>query len=380
MAISDAVTARGMSQRVLRAIPAIQQNFQKQNALLYLVQKNGQIKWGGSHTEFDWYIRRTTGNAPTWGGGELAARTFEELNPVNKAYLPYCWLEQTYGVSERSLEANKNASGTNKVYDILKENLNIATINLYSALVSAMWSGGSSGNGGDTPIGLDKAAGSPYESTANVIVTALASYANRTLTTAGVSTYDSSKITTGWDDVHWAPVAADLNELPGVTGADGATWAVDAIYALNSIANEMETTADLSGTGKAVKPTHAFMNGTLYTPLTALLTKSQFTYNIPVGSKELTLADFPNVVVNNITVVKDTEVPKGSEATPLNRVFVLDLSKFHICTTHTKSEGLITTEFDTSNPMISGAIGVLKCNLAYMVESPTAVGCIVGCN
>ena len=62
------------------------------------------------------------------------------------------------------------------------------------------------------------------------------------------------------------------------------------------------------------------------------------------------------------------------------RVIALDMSKFHIVTTHTKAEGLIKTQFDADNILVSGAVGQLQCNLAYMVESPTAVGAIVGVN
>ena len=378
MAVADAVIARGMSQRIKRAIPAIQQNFVKQNALLYLVEKRGQIKWKGYHTEFEWYIRRTTGTKPEWGGGDLGIRTFEEIKPVNRVHLPYCWIEKTYGVSDRSIEANRHAGGAQKVYDILKENLIIAKTNLYDALIPAMWTGGADtvtgGNGGEEPIGLDKVIGRAYQSTHDCEVDAGGYYANQILNTSAVtSTYAALK--TGWDDIHWAPICFNLQETPGVTDGS-AVWKTDCVKALAYLADQMEVTAKFSGTGKPIKPTHAFMAGAAYSAVKNLFTVSQYTYNIPVGSKELTVGDFPNLVVDSLVCVKDTEVPADKNSIP--RVLGIDIKNYHVCTTHTKAEGLIINEFDTTNPLVSGAIGVLKSNLGYLVASPAVVGCIVG--
>ena len=61
-------------------------------------------------------------------------------------------------------------------------------------------------------------------------------------------------------------------------------------------------------------------------------------------------------------------------------VFVLDSSQWKICTTHKKSEGLIKTEFDPDVALIAGVVGRLQANMAFSLSSPTAIGCIVGCN
>jgi len=375
MAVSDAVTARGMSQRIHRVTSIIHQNFIDQNALLYLAQKNGRIKWGGSHTEFEWFIRREQADVPTWGGGELGIRTFEEVNPANRAHLPYCYIEKTYGVSQRSLEANRHAQGRQKIYDLLKENLVIAQINLYDALVPSLWTGGESGDGGDEPIGMDKVVGEAYQSTHDVAVGAGKSYANQTLNTSAVTAWAVGK--TAWDSVHWAPIALNIQEVPSNTDGS-ATWAGDCLKSLAYLAQEMEVTRNVSGTGKPVKPDAAFMRSQEFAAVTAKLLASQYTYNIPIGQKDVTLAKFPNVVVDSLTCIKDSNVPVDTNSIP--RVFAIDSREFHIHTTHTKAEGLIINEFETDNTMISGATGVLRCNLGYMVTSPTAVGTLVGCD
>ncbi|GAH04808.1 unnamed protein product, partial [marine sediment metagenome] len=211
MAVADAVTARGMSQRISRAIKAIQQNFSKQNALLYLCMKNNKINWGGSHTEFEWYIRKETAAVPSWGGGELGIRTFEEIDPVNRAHLPYCWIEKTYGVGDRSIEANKNARGSQKIYDILKENLNVAKINLFDAIVPSMWTGASDGDGaGNEPVGLDKVIGEAAESTNDSATAAATSYANISMADAAITAaaYVTSK--GAWRTPQWAPTVFNL--------------------------------------------------------------------------------------------------------------------------------------------------------------------------
>ena len=61
-------------------------------------------------------------------------------------------------------------------------------------------------------------------------------------------------------------------------------------------------------------------------------------------------------------------------------VFVLDSSQFGIATTHKKSEGLIKSEFDPDVALIAGVVGRLQANFAYYITSPTAIGCVVGCN
>ena len=380
MSVSDAVTARGMSQRIERAIPAIQQNWLEQNALLALAKARGKIKYQGSHTEFEWYIRRTTGNAAEWGGGELGIRTFEEINPVDRAHLPYCWLEKTYGVSDRSIETNRHAGGRQKVYDVLKENLVIAQQLAYSALVPTIYSGGSDGNGDASgePTGLMWAFGNAYQSTHDVAISAGASYANQTLNTSAIAAYSASKA--GFDSVHWAPIAINLQEIPGTTDGSSA-WSTDALIALSFMADEMAVTQDVSGTGKPIKPDIALMRPTEFNAVKNLLLASQILGGVPLGDVSPVMAKFKNVVVDTLTVIRDTNVPLDSthaSGAGIPRVIVMDSSEFYIKTTHTKAEGLIKNEFDTNNPLVSGAIGVLKANLGYCLSSPAAIGVIVG--
>ena len=163
--------------------------------------------------------------------------------------------------------------------------------------------------------------------------------------------------------------------MPGVTDGS-ATIVTDAIKGLQYLADQMEVTADVSGTGKPIKPTHAFMQAAGYMAVKNLLTLSQTTYNIPLGSQELTVGKFTNIVVDSLVVVKDTGVP--DDKNDIATVYGLDINNYYICTTHRKSEGLIKNSFQTDNELVRGAVGTLQCNLGYMVASPAAVGCIVG--
>lgn len=383
MAVYDAQIARGMAQRIERAIPAIQQNFIDQNALLKLAMNEGRIKWGGYHTEFEWYVRKETGATPVWGaGGELGIRTFEELNPANRAHLPYCWLEKSYAVSEKTIEANKNASGSQKIYDVLKEQLILAQINMYNAIKTSIYgvNADGGGDGGTTPVGLWKVLGSPYTGGSAVTGTALSSYANITLNTSAIAAYSTKKA--GYDSPQWAPFAADLQERPG---ASTDTWVTKCFEALAWAAGEMEVTQDVSGTGKVIKPDIALMNAHNFADVVSRLVAAQATgYQIPLSRSDVVLGGFPNVIVGPLTCIKDTNVPNdrsAAEGTATgSAVFLIHSKDWHVCTTHTKSEGLISNEFRTDEPLVSGAYGVLKANLGYMVASPCAVGVILGCD
>lgn len=380
MSLNDAVTSRGLAQRIKRVLPTIQQNFFKQRALLALVKARNQVKYRGSHTEYEWYIRREPSNQnPNWGGGNLAVRSFEEVQVANRAYLPYCWLEKTYGISDKSIEANRHA-GRDKIYDQVKENLVIATIAIYNTFGDTIYAGAGTG---EVPSGLKLTIGNAYESGSATTVTALAAYAGRTLTTAGVSAYNASRTSMGWDDIQFAPTVASVHEVPaGIRHATTPKWSLDCVQDLAWMADEMSVTADVSGTGKQIKPDIALMNRDPWNALKAKLAINQTLYNVPVGSEPLLLAGWRNIQVDTLTCIRDTDVPDDTNTTPLERVFVLSSNAAHICTTHTKSEGLIKNEFEGNekNPIISGAIGVLKINLNFMWSSPTAVGCFLGCN
>lgn len=383
MSATDARTARAMAQRVERAVPVIQQSFIDQKALFALAQNEGRIKYGGYGTQIEWYVRKETADVPNFGGGELSVRTFTEVDPASKVYLPYCWVEKTYGVSDRTLETNRNATGSDKIYDSLKENLIIAQINMYDALCPKLYvgpgKGSNNGNGGETPIGLYQAAGSPYTGGSAVTVTAGQYYANKILNTSAVAAYSAKKA--GYDSEHWAPTSFDVQEVPG---ASTSTWAAYCLNALAYMAGEMEVTANASGTGKPIKPDIALMDSHNFADVVAKVLSAQATgYQIPVRNVSPVFAKFPNIVVDTLTCVKDTDVntdSAGSTTATYGMVYVLDSSKFWIATTHKKSEGLIKNEFlaEGNNPMVSGAIGVLKANLMWYLESPTAIGCIVG--
>lgn len=377
MGVSDAVVARGMAQRIKRAIPAIQQNFAKQNALLYVAQTKGQMKWGGSHKEVDWYARRDTGTTPSWGGGELGVRTFEELNPADQAKLPYCWIERTYGVSDRTIETNRHATGNQKVYDSLKEALIIAQIKMYDALGPSVWTGGASGDGSvsGSPVGLKWVVGDPCGASAATIAAAT-SYAGIAISTTAIAAYAAEKANfDGPCGAHWAPFVADIDERPG---ASTDTWAVEGLYALDWMAQSMAVTKSVSGGTGFIKPDMAFMTPAKYGNIRQLIIAAQASgYQIPLDNKTITIGGFSNMVVGPMTLVADSNVPTDSTNAEA-MIFAIDSKAFYIATTHTKAEGLITNDFSATDPLISGAIGVLKANLAYLVKSPANVGVIVG--
>lgn len=382
MSVVDAVTARGMAQRIKAALPTIQQNFFDHNALLSILHQRNQIKWGGSHTEFDWYIRKApdAANNPSFGlGGNLAVRTFEELDPANKCVLPYCWLERTYGVSDRTIEANRHASGSQKVYDVLKEQLTVAQISLYNTLAPAVWTGA---GGADTPSGIVKTIGTAYETGGQTTVTIGQTYAGRTLNTGAIAAFNADRSTMGWDDLQFAPSVCEIDAVPHIGAA---AWSTNWYDALAWIVDYMAVTSDVSGTGTPIKPDLCCMNVDPYTMVKSYLAGQSTQYNTPVGNEKLLLAGWANIQFDTLLIIRDTSVPHDGDhasGASLERVFCLDSKQIHICTTHTKAEGIVKNEFETNekNPLISGAIGVLKCNLNYMVHSPTAVGCILGCN
>ncbi len=382
MSVVDAITARGMAQRIERALPTIQQNFFDHNALLAFLHMKNQIKWGGSHTEFEWYIRKAPdeSNNPEFNaGGNLSVRTFEELDPANKCTLPYCWLERTYGVSDRTIEANRHASGRQKIYDVLKEQLIIAKISLFNTLAPAIWTGnGSSG----VPSGIVKTIATAAESGGATVASAGQTYAGRTLNTSAITGFNVNRTTMGWDDLQFAPSVVEIDAVPGIGAA---AWSTNWYDALAWMVDYMSVTSDVSGTGTPIKPDVCFMNVDPYTAVKQDLAGKSATYNTPVGNEKLIIAGWANIQFDTLTLIRDTAVPHDGDnasGASLERVFCMDSKKIHINTTHTKKEGIVKSEFLTSekNPAISGSIGVLRCNLNYMVNSPTAIGCILGCD
>jgi hypothetical protein len=393
MGLTDAVTSRGLSQRITLATKAIQQGFFNERALLKIAETKGKIKYGGSHTEVEWYIRNVpSGQTATFGNpdGELSVLTFEEQKPANRVHLPYCYLLKTYGISDRSIEANKNA-GPNKIYDIIAENLTLAQLFMYDALGPAIYNTTSTDT--EQPVGLLGVVGSPIHTSAHAVVAAAVSYANKTLTTNGFTGSAITSTTTGlgiqrtatlaaaltsWDDNQWAPIVCDIQDLLSTGGSALTTWSTGCIEGLSTIADLMSLTRTVSGTGTQIKPDLALMQQGPFSAVKIRAITSQLgAGGVMLGRADLTLANFPNIVVDTITVVKDTDVPSSVDGT--ERVFVVDSSQFSIETTHSKSEGLIKNEFDPNIAIINGAVGTLKANMMYRWNSPTAVACIVGC-
>lgn len=395
MSAIDAQTSRGLSQRIQSATKAIQQGFFNERALLKIAETKGKIKYGGSHTAVEWYVRNVpTGQTATFGNpdGELAVLTFEEQKPANRVELPYCYILKTYGISDRSLEANKNA-GANKIYDVVAENLTLAQLFIYDALGPALYNATLADT--EQPVGLLGVCGSPIHTGAAAVVGANVKYAGKSLLHADVAsagftgtgtdgtglgilrTPAQIALGTSWADNQWAPIVGSVEDILVTGGSSLAAWSTGCLEALATMADLMSLTRTVSGTGTQIKPDLALMAQGPFSAVKNRLITSQITYNVPLGRSELVAANFPNIVVDSLTVVKDTDVPNSPDGT--ERVFVCDSNQFSVETTHSKSEGLIKNEFDPNITIINGAVGTLKANLAYRWNSPTAVGCIVGC-
>lgn len=374
MGATDAATARAMAQKIQRVIPGINYIFIDQHPLLKIAKKKGNIKYRGSHTEFEWFIYKDDVANPTWGGGELSVNTFEEQDPATRAHLPYCWLQQNYGVSDRTMEANRHSP--DRVYKPLGANLKLAQLKMYKVIGPAIYSGGTSGDGGAAPVGLIYALGSAYETTSNVTVDTSQSYANKTLNTTAIAAYSAARA--GFDNTQWAPEVTNIHEVPNVSAAP--KWTVDCIIALAYMEEEMALTADLTGTGESQKPDTALMARDPFHALTTKVVTYQSTYGIPAQlvDEDLKLAGWRNIVVGGLTCIKDNNVPDDSG--DLERVIVLDSNQLKITTTHTKAEGLIRNEFDEKSVIVNGVIGKLSANIGIYLKSPTSIGVVTGCN
>jgi hypothetical protein len=372
MSSADAVTAQGMATRHRRSVEAVISGLDKVNALLAKMIKGDQIKWGGYGTNFEWYIRKLK-ETSSWSSGQLAVRSFEEKDPMVKCTLPYCFIDQTYGVSEKSIKTNR-AAGSEKIYDIQKENARNAQNALYRAFADAIYSTGSDLL---APVGLRGITGSAYEGSSVVTVTAGQTYAGRTLNTSAVTAFTEGTPPTGWDVDYFYPIALSIHECPEETTLC-AKWSTGAFYALDWIEGRMTYSADVSGTGDVVRPDMAIMATDPFGSLRSALIKAQLTYNVMLGSKDPLLGAFASIRVGNIDCIRDDNVPADSGSK--ERVFVFDSKAFYIDTCNKKSEGLIEGEWKQDDPEITGGVGVYKSNWGLCCKTPKAVGVIVGCN
>ncbi len=372
MSASDAAIAQGMATRHKRSVKAVVAGVGEINALLAKMIQPGKIKWGGFGTQFLWQVRKLK-ETSSWISGQLGTRSFEEKDPIDEAKLPYCFIDETYGVSEKSIKTNRTA-GQMKLYDIQKENARNAQASLYRAFVDALYS-----NGDDAlvPVGLFGPLGDCFETSNNVTTTGGYSYGGITVAASAVSVdnYVYSDVSSVFTNEYWYPVMADINEIPNIPGTP--KWSTHSIHALNSIARRMWRTADVSGTSEIIKPDMALLDDTLYSALASLLITSQKDVaGVPLGTTDPVLAKFTTVRVGSLDVVYDPNVPKDSGS--VSRAIVLDSKAFYIDSLNTKGEGLIEGEWTMKDPKVVGGIGMYKSNWGLVLKTPQAVGCIVG--
>jgi len=372
MGLQDAQTAQGMATRHRRSVKAVMSGMDKINALWGKMIKGNQIKYGGYGTYAEWYVRKLK-ETSSWVTGQLGSRSFEEKDPMDKAEVPYCFIDQTYGVSEKSVKTNR-AAGSEKLYDIQKENAYSAQNALYRALSTALYS-----NGTDAlqPVGLAAIVGDAYEDTNDIYIDAGKSYAGITLNSSAITAWADGDPQSGFDTTYWYPIVQDCGTIPLLIGSDN-KWSTEAVYYLDWMAERMTYSADVSGTGDISKPDMALMGQSNWNALKSILTKSQMTYNVMLGDKDATLSNFPNVKVNSLTCYRDDNVPADKNG--IERVFILDSKSFYIDSLNTKGEGLIEGDWKQDDPEVVGGVGVYKANLALVCKTPKAVGVITGCN
>ena len=141
----------------------------------------------------------------------------------------------------------------------------------------------------------------------------------------------------------------------------------------------MSRTADVSGTGRIIKPDMAFMATDTWSSLTSLLATSQKDVaGVPLGTKDPALNNFTTIRVGGLDCVYDENTPDDSG--DKERVFILDSKAFYIDSLNTKSEGLVEGQWKQDDPEIVGGVGMYKANLATICETPQAVGVITGCD
>ncbi len=374
MGAAEAATAQGMATRHRRSVKAIVAGVGEINALLAKMIKGGRVKWGGYGTDCLWYVRKLK-ETSSWVTGQLGTRSFEEKDPMDEAKLPYCFIDETYGVSEKSIKTNR-AAGDNKLYDIQKENARNAQNALYRALAAAMYSNGSDAK---EPVGLAAICGDAYETGNDTGVLQAKTYAGISYNAgAAITNWNKAYATMGWDLEYWYPTVAQTT-VSFVTVTATATWSTEAVLFLQAMTHKMSRTADLSGTGRVIKPDLALMATDPWASLIGQLSTSEMDVaGVPLGTTDPSLANFTTVRVGGLDCVFDEGVPDDSGS--LERVFILDSKAFYIDSLNTKSEGLIEGQWEQKDPAITGGVGVYKANLALVCETPQAVGVILGCN
>lgn len=378
MGLTDAQTAQGMATRHRRSVKAVVQGIGHINALLRRMIQGNQIKWGGYGKQFDWYVRKLDETA-SWSNGQLGTRSFEEKDPIAEATLHYCFLDETYGVSEASIKTNR-AAGAEKIYDIQKENARVAQSAIYRAITEALYSR-SDGTVANGPAGLRTICGDPYESSSLIKMNANNTYAGIANTsTSAIAAYAAKKAS--FTNKYWAPECISVHEMPHPVSA-GDKWSADCLESIEFMATGMMLTKDVSGTGKIVRPNLALMD---VDPFNAMWAK-HITYKGAGGPINLSDNDFDkvgikNIIVSGITCVYDENVPDDTAAggSGYEIVFVVDSRAFVIETLNTKSEGLVEGEWKQGDPEIIGGVGVYKSNMGLRIDSPVCAGAIVGCN
>jgi len=377
MSATDALTAQGMATRHRRSVKAVVQGIGHINALLRRTIKGNRIKWKGYGKAFDWYVRKLDETAE-WSSGQLGTRTFEEKDPIAEASLDYCFIDRTYGISEKSIKTNR-AAGEEKIYDIQKENARVAQSAMYRAITAALYSN-SDGSVANGPAGLRTICGNPYESSSAIALAANLTYGGIANTsTSAISAWAANKAS--FTNKYWAPECLGVHELGHIAGDK---WSTDCIAAIEFMAVAMARTEDISGTGKIVRPDLALMN---VDPFNALWAK-EITYKGAGGPINLSDSDFDkvgikNLIVAGITAVYDENVPDDTAAggSGYEIIFFIDSNAFVIETLNTKSEGLVEGQWQgNTNPEIIGGIGVYKSNMGFRIDSPVCAGAMVGCN
>lgn len=372
MSASDAAIAQGMATRHKRSLKVIVAGIGEINALLAKMMKPGKIKWNGFGTHFTWNVRKLKEES-SWNSGQLGTRSFEEKDPMDEATLPFCYTDETYGVGEKSIKSNR-AAGDNKIYDIQMENARNAQSALYRAFVSALYSDGSDAQ---VPVGLTAIIGDAYEDTDNITTAAGYSYGGIEVAASAMTAWNKLYSTAGFTNEYWFPVLIDQAEIPG--GPATPLWSTHAVYHLAWMTKQMSRTADVSGTGKIIKPDMALMGTDPFTSLVNLMAISQKNVaGVPVGTKDPSLADFTTIRVAGLDCVYDENVP--DDTNDVERVIVLDAKTFRIESQNTKTEGLIEGKWKADDPSVVGGVGMYKSNWGLLCETPQAVGCITGCN
>ncbi len=371
MGASAAATAQGMATRHRKSVAVIQAGVGEVNVLLAKMIANGQIKWGGYGTYCEWYVRKLK-ETSSWVSGQLGTRTFEEKDPMDQAELPYCFIDETYGVSEKSIKTNR-AAGAEKLYDIQKENARNAQNALYRALNDAIYS---RGNDSQEPVGLRGILGDVTSTQTNVTASAGESYAGIEYNASAITAWNAT-YSTNYTNEYWYPHVNDVNTVP-VTIGTGNKWSSEGVYYLSWLERDMYRTADVSGTGEILKPDLAILSADPFDSLSHTLSKSQTVYNVPLGSRDAVIEKFPHIRVGGLDCVLDATAaadPSGYEI-----VYVLDSKAFYIDSLNKKSEGLIEGQWKQDDPEIVGGVGMYKANLALVCKTPHAAGGITGCD